>query len=379
MVAPAAGVAAVLQYYRNELLLPRREKPRWPASVVAVGEGTVTLRGEDAGLPGIMGLTWPDSNASAQEAEQRGGGRYARLGPVLRANGGGVVREYRPFPDTPEAGTRARVDHYAMPVDLSKLEHVDAHEITYAGELGRYPATFFPGRTGGPAGRSDRWVIFVHGHRGDRAAGFRMLTSLAEFGHPCLSISYRNDPDAPADPSGLYGLGLTEVRDVAAAIGYAREHGAADVVLVGYSMGGAIVGHYLRTETDHVVRAVIYDSPVLSWTETLAHQAGSRTVPGPLVRHVVAAIRARAKVDLDALDQLRQVDELRVPILLIHGTADESVPVTSSDRLAEARPDLVTYVRPEGVGHVLAWNADPEGYEATTRRFMESLPGYRHV
>lgn len=367
LLAPAAGAAVALQYYHNQLLVPAREKPRWPVRVTAVGNGSVTLRGDDADMPGLVGLEWaPAQPTSATGTLANAAVGFARLGPDLRRTNDGVVRELIPFPDVPRPGTRARVDHYAMPADLSRIGGVDAEEVTFDSELGSTPATYF-------AGTSDRWVIFAHGHRGTRVAGYRLLAGLAPLRYHGLAISYRNDADAPADPTGRFGLGLSEAEDVAAAVHYARDKGAADIVLVGYSMGGAVVGHYLRTHGSHGIRGVVYDSPVLSWSETLAHQARNRRVPAPLVARTVAAIQARTRLDFDALDQLRHSHRLDVPILLIHGTADPSVPVTTSDQLAEARPDLVTYLRTDGVGHGLAWNVDPDGYVGTVVAFLESV------
>ncbi len=70
---------------------------------------------------------------------------------------------------------------------------------------------------------------------------------------------------------------------------------------------------------------------------------------------------------------LKRADELAVPILLFHGDADPTVPVSTSDALAEARPDIVTYVRAAGVGHVRSWNAGPAAYEARVRDFLERV------
>ncbi|WP_457826784.1 alpha/beta hydrolase family protein, partial [Staphylococcus aureus] len=66
-----------------------------------------------------------------------------------------------------------------------------------------------------------------------------------ELGITSLLVSYRNDGEAPRSRTGTYALGATEWRDVDAAIGYARRQGARRVLLMGWSMGGAIV---LQTE-----------------------------------------------------------------------------------------------------------------------------------
>ncbi len=47
--------------------------------------------------------------------------------------------------------------------------------------------------------------------------------------------------------------------------------------------------------------------------------------------------------------------------------------MTTSDALAEARPDIVTYVRTAGVGHVRSWNADPAASEASVQDFLQRV------
>lgn len=351
VLALAAG--AVGWYYADELLLVNPGEPERPLEVVAVADGSVTLVGEPPEDAPITGLEWD--------------GGYARVGAELSRDGTTVERELIPYPDVPDVGTPARLHFYASPPELSSVSELSVEEIAFDAELGELSATYV-------AGDSDRWVIFVHGRGATRAEAFRLLPAVSELGHPAMAISYRNDEGEPADPDGEYGLGWTESADVEAAVDFALANGAADVVLVGFSMGGAVVGNYLRTAGDEHVAGVVYDSPVLSWTDTLDYEAGNRGLPMFLTPLAAAAVRVRTGISFEQLDQIRRADELTVPVLLIHGTGDQTVPVTSSDEFAAARPDLVTYVRPEGVGHVQAWNDDPEAYETAVADFLRGLP-----
>ena len=85
--------------------------------------------------------------------------------------------------------------------------------------------------------------------------------------------------------------------------------------------------------------------------------------------------RVRFGVDWKALNYLSRVDELNVPILLFHGDADTAVPVETSDALAQARPDIVSYHRVPDATHVRSWNMNPDRYEATVREFLEGVMG----
>ena len=87
---------------------------------------------------------------------------------------------------------------------------------------------------------ADTWAILIHGRGATRLETLRGLKPLSELGLTVLSMSYRNDGEGPEVNNGRYGLGATEWHDVDAAIGYALRLGARDVVLVGWSMGGAI-------------------------------------------------------------------------------------------------------------------------------------------
>ena len=342
-------------YYADELLLvPEAGEPEYPAEVVAVERGQVTLSGPDAELDGAAGLDWE--------------GGYARVGPVRTETDDGIVRDLEPFPDLPSVGERVRLDFHAAPADLASVdEDADVQSVAVAGELGRYPATYVPGE-------DRRWVIFVHGRGGTRSEAYRLLPAVAEAGHPSLSISYRNDEGAPADPRGEFGLGWTEATDLWAAVDFAHDNGAEDVVLVGYSMGGAVVGNYLRLSGGEGVAGVIYDSPVLRWSDAIRTEAMARDVPTWLTPWAQTVVALRTGIRFDLLDQVGRADDLEVPILLFHGEGDQTVPVETSDALADARPDLVTYVRDgQEVGHVRSWNHDPQGYEEAVDEFLDTL------
>lgn len=368
--ATAAAVAVATTagggwYFADELLQVRRVPPERPIEVLDIHDGRVRLRGTEADQPGITGLEWD--------------GGYARLLPdVVEHDDGTVSRGIEAFPDLPSIGTRARADFYAYPRDLRSVTDLPAEDVTYDGPLGVYPATWLPGARGMVPvnGGRRRWIIHVHGRGADRAEAWRLAAALHRLGYTQLAITYRNDDGAPRDRRGTYGLGWTETADLAAALHYARDQGAADVVLVGYSMGGAVVGNYLRTRgpADRAVdvAGVIYDSPVVSWPSTLVRHAGDRGLPGFAGSVALGVVRVRTGIDVAAMDQVRTADAYDTPILLIHGDADPTVPITASDEFAASRPDLVTYLRTRA-GHVQSWNIDPAGYESAVARFLEKL------
>ena len=200
-----------------------------------------------------------------------------------------------------------------------------------------------------------------------------------ERGHSTLTITYRNDAGLPASPSGYYQFGADEWQDLESAAKYALAAGARELVLAGYSMGGAIVlGFLYRSALAERVKAVILDSPALDFEGLLDDQT-ARQIPlgeplrGALTGLVKFLAAQRFGIDYRALDYLERVEALSVPVLLFHGSDDTRVPQWLSDRLAAARPDLVQYEVFVGAIHVGSWNQDRARYELAVRRFLSAV------
>ena len=239
--------------------------------------------------------------------------------------------------------------------------------VRIQGPLGAYPA-LHAAAAGGPY--EDVWAIHVHGRGAEARSCTALLPTLLRLRIDTLCTSYRNDPGAPPDPRGFYRQGDQEWKDVAAALDYARDRGARRIVLIGDSMGGQITATLLRTLGPPDVVAVIWDSPLLDWGPAIRLGAVDRDVPTWLVPLGMTASEMRADVDYAELNHNLHANEFDVPILLLHGTADATVPVEVSDRFARQRPDLVTYVRVDGIEHVDLRNAQPQRYDAAVTTFL---------
>lgn len=224
-------------------------------------------------------------------------------------------------------------------------------------------------------------AIMVHGRGATRLEGLRAVRTARELGMDSLLISYRNDGLAPSAPDGRYGLGSTEWRDVEAAMEYALEHGAQEIVLFGWSMGGAIS---LQTadlsKHRHLIRALVLDAPVINWVNVMAHHAEMNRIPynvgrygqmmlsHPLGRRLTGL---SAPVDLKAMDWETRAVELRTPTLLIHSVDDDYVPFGPSASLAEKNPEMVTFEPFDGARHTKEWNVDPERWERVVRAWLQ--------
>jgi pimeloyl-ACP methyl ester carboxylesterase len=323
----------------------------YPLEVRALDGDRVTLTRDDESARDVpLALVWPDG--------------HAILGAVHSVGKGTVVRQLVEVTSGRlRVGLRAYVSGAVFGGDPRMARGLDFADVQIPGELGPLPSWLVPGS-------SSTWVVAVHGRRATRTEALRVLPTIAAAGLPTLVVSYRNDEGAPPSPDRYYHLGATEWRDVAAAVTYAIEHGATDVVLYGWSMGGATVLSALRHLDPGVVRGVVLDCPVIDWVPTLYMNARHLGLPVPLSWAALRWIERRLRVRLSSLDHRRDILSLDVPVLLYVDADDRAVDPGPAREYAQIRPDLVHLVETTGAGHTRSWNADPETYEQELSSFL---------
>ncbi|WP_394770032.1 alpha/beta hydrolase family protein [Lacisediminihabitans sp.] len=366
LAAVASSVLTVV-VARTVVTPPRRRPEDVVVLSVDLAASTITLDDTaDALLPGEYSFWF---------AAETG---HAKLGEIIARSGHTVTRRVISVDsgDLTKA-TRGRISgwFFLTPAELG----VPVEDVAIATEFGPAPAWLVPA-----AGPSTRWVIQVHGRAVRRAETIRAVPVFRDAGYTSLLISYRNDGDAPPSLDGRYGLGDTEWRDVEAAIQYALDHGATDVVLMGWSMGGATVLQAVtRSPLAGVVRGLVLDSPVVDWVTALRFQGTLLGLPGPVWSGVISLIGSEwarrltgqsAAIDIGRLDFVRRSDELDLPILLMHSDDDGFVPSTASRALAEARPDIVTFESFSGARHTKLWNYDPPRWNAAIAHWLATAP-----
>lgn len=357
MLVLAGATAGFAWYLTCRLMAVTRVRDSYPLVVLAVGAGdaTITLTaGPDAAEPGTFRLAWPDGHASA--------------GPVIRSGPGYVTRRLSRITGHLAAGQQVGIEPDPYTGDPLTALGIPYASVRIPTPLGGMPAWQI-------TGRRTTWVILIHGLGGSRVDTLPVMPALHALGFPMLAITYRNDAGAPASPDHQSHLGATEWHDVEAAIRYADGHGASGVVLFGYSLGGAMAA--VTAEDSPLrgrIRALILDSPLLDWRATLTYQGHQHGLPQPLITLTEALLAWRTGLNYGQFDQLQRESSLRVPVLLIQGTADTIVPPGLAAAFARARPGLVTYLPVAGADHVSAIDTDPSGYRSALIRFLTRYP-----
>ncbi|WP_432546238.1 alpha/beta hydrolase [Kineococcus sp. SYSU DK004] len=366
--AAATGVAAA---FARAVVTPARHKPD-DLEVLQVGPRRVVLTvTPDTVVPGRYGV-WTEA-----------GRGHFRVGDVLSVTAERVTRELLGVDAGQVLPGPARWNQYFFAGDPASALGLPHEDLRVPSEVGDLPCWFVPATGDGGADGAlppGTWALLVHGRGATREEALRALPVLHRLGLPCLVPAYRNDADGPSSPARRYGLGDTEWHDVEAVARYALDAGARRLVVVGWSMGGAILLQFVaRSELAERVAALVLDGPVVDWYDVLDHQArrygvpvrlgryGLRLLAHPLGRRLVGV---DGPVDLRRMDWVRRAEELVLPVLLLHSDDDDYVPSGPSQRLAAARPDLVTYVPSERARHTKEWNVDPARWEAAVEAFL---------
>ena len=344
----------------------RPHEREFRATIAEVGpDSVVIVQGDPADgelfSEGELGLVWD--------------GGYGTVDTILDRNESQATRSFTHLGgDLPEAGTAVDVDPWIYPDDFATATSMPVESVTYVSPLGEMDAVLI-------RGTSDTWAVLVHGKNASPRETLRMAQPLWDAGLTVLAITHRNDEGQPGDPSGIHRYGVTEWEDLAGAVDYALSEGAGRVVLGGFSTGGAVVMSYLeRSDATDAVVGVVLDAPNIDFGTTVDHNAAARTLPvvglpvPPTLTWVAKTIGSlRFGVDWGDINYVSRAEELDVPILILHGTDDPSVPIGTSRELARLRPDLVTLVEFEGAKHVQSWNLDPDRYVNAIETFLENL------
>jgi alpha-beta hydrolase superfamily lysophospholipase len=319
--------------------------------VEALLPGQVVLsRSTDSLRPGLYGLDWPAGHAIVEG--------------VLRSDAHTVTRRSRVVSGRLAPGTRVALDPGVYAGNPEQALGMRFSNVPVPDELGPMPAWLIQGRT-------HTWAIVVHGINGNRENNLRIAPTLHSAGLPVLLITYRGDVGAPLGPDGLHHMGLTEWRDLEAAARYALTHGAKRLVLIGYSMGGAIVAQFMeRSPLARRVDGIVLDAPALSWKTILSFNAKEDGFPSFAALPIEWMIGFRIDANWGSLDALNHTASFQLPILLFHGTEDKLVPISLSDAFAKELPDWVTYYRVPSAAHVESWNVDPALYDRRLTAFL---------
>jgi len=203
-----------------------------------------------------------------------------------------------------------------------------------------------------PAEANGAVLVFFHGNRGTLPRVAAKMLPWRPLGLGLFAATYRGFEGNPGQPSeaGLYDDGR-------AVLDWLRGRGidAGRVILYGESLGSGVA---VQMACEHAVRGVMLEAPFDSITAAAA------------ARYPWAPVRLLAR---DHFDNLAKIGRLTMPLLILHGEDDRTMPIAHGRRLAAAAvPATTRFVALPQAGHL---NLYERGADLPVQSFLGQIIG----
>jgi hypothetical protein len=197
---------------------------------------------------------------------------------------------------------------------------------------------------------SEKALLWLHGNAENIGHGLEHLEFYSRLAVSVLAVDYRGYGKSEGTPgeAGVY-------RDADAAYDYliqVRHIQPKNIVVFGHSLGGAVA---IDLASRRECGALIVQSSFTS-----VKDMARRVFRIPFFEYV-------PKSRFDSLAKIRRV---RAPILIVHGTRDETVPFSMGQRLLAAAPEPKVFFPVAGAGHNDVIEVGGDGLLACLKSFI---------
>jgi fermentation-respiration switch protein FrsA (DUF1100 family) len=190
-------------------------------------------------------------------------------------------------------------------------------------------------------------VIVLHGIADSRALGFASM--FLDAGYSVLAPDSRGHGVSGGE---LTTFGVLERHDVLRWADWMRTQGCRRIFGLGESLGGAIL---IQAAAEQPVFSAIAaecaysDLPSIAQYRTAQVLGGSTLLARTILVPALIYSRLRHGVDLRAASPVEAARRVKIPLLLIHGTADVNTPPEHSKAIAAAAPRATLWLVPGAI------------------------------
>ena len=209
---------------------------------------------------------------------------------------------------------------------------------------------------------SDDWVIVVHGYQSSEESSKRIARHYYNRGFNVLTISLRSHGES----EGKYiGMGFLDKDDLFLWTEYlVKKYPTSNIIYHGTSMGAATVLFASSLVLPKNVKAIIADCGYKNVWDIFALELKNKFGLSPFPILYMADIMGRIKAgySIKNANVLEAVKNSKTPILFIHSTSDDFVPVSCVYALYKACPAKKEIYIVRGVNHTQAKYVNMDEY-----------------
>ncbi len=215
-----------------------------------------------------------------------------------------------------------------------------------------------------PNNKAKATVIVMHGYPADKAN----LLGIAEFLAKDFNVFLFDFRSFGKSEGSYTTVGYLEKNDLLGAIEYLRkEKNITKIGLYGFSLGGAVA---LITNHENV-KAIVTDSAYARLSHMVQHMYRIFFVfKYPLTYLTKLYGIIFLKINVDDVNPVDNIKNLKVPILIIHAEKDSQIPINEAYLLHNANKKAELWIV-ENAEHGMTHSINPEKYEKRVVRFFD--------
>lgn len=220
---------------------------------------------------------------------------------------------------------------------------------------------------------SNKVIIIHHGYTANHYVCVQFLDIFFEQGFNVLLVDMRSHGNSEGE---YITYGYKEQKDLDLWVNLIRSIIGKDGIigLHGQSMGGATVLMYGGNHSEKI-DFVIADCAYSNGKEILRYQFKQAEVPFfPVYNIVNRECKSRCGFDMNKISPIDCIKDKEIPILFIHGTGDDVVPVNMSEEMFSVKKGNKNklLIIPDAI-HVGAYSKDKESYVKAVKEFINNL------
>ncbi|AUT04306.1 phospholipase [Nostoc sp. CENA543] len=199
-----------------------------------------------------------------------------------------------------------------------------------SGRIERIHAWWIPAKS-----KNDQVLLYLHGNGENIGANVGHANRFHQLGFSVLLIDYRGYGRS----EGAFPEEMNVYQDAATAWNYLvnqRKINPKNIFIYGHSLGGAVAIDLAVKQPQ--AAGLIVQGSFTSIREMIDYRNTFRAFPIDLILN-------------QRFESIQKLPQLKMPVLFIHGTADETVPSFMSQKLYAVAPEPKKIILFEGAGH----------------------------